>query len=71
MDPDSRLKIKPKIIDNNGSVNMLVPRYAPLTKLAPAPSLINDGKSNIHANDPAEVNTYRSESLMHLKPNWG
>jgi hypothetical protein len=70
MNPDRRLKVKAKAIDNDGAINLMVTRYAPQTQLAPAPHLVNDGKANISANDPAEVNKYRAESLQHLRPNW-
>ena len=70
MDPDRRLKVKAKPINNDGAINLMVTRYAPQTQLAPAPHLVNDGKANVRANDPAEVNKYRAESLQHLRPNW-
>jgi hypothetical protein len=70
MNPDRRLKVKAKAIDNDGAINLMVTRYAPQTQLAPAPHLVNDGKANIRANDPAEVNKYRAQSLQHLKPTW-
>ena len=45
-------------------------RQAPLTTLAPAPHLVNDGKANIVANEPAEVNVARRTQLSHLSPVW-
>lgn len=69
--PDRRLKARPKLIDNDGSLIMNVKRNAPKTSLAPAPHLVNDGKSNILANVPAEYPDVRiTHNFDHLKPRW-
>jgi hypothetical protein len=68
--PDSRVRIKPKVFDNEGSVNMMVPRYAPKTELAPNPHLVNDGKANIKAMGPAELNPRVIHQYAHLRPSW-
>jgi hypothetical protein len=70
MGPDKRLNVTPKIVDNEGSINMMGPRHAPESTMAPPPSLINDGKANIKSNDPIEPNKYRAAGLAHLKPTW-
>jgi len=45
-------------------------RQAPLMTLAPAPHLVNDGKADVRANEPAEVNAARRTQLTHLSPTW-
>lgn len=46
------------------------PKYAPEFSLAPAPHLVNDGKANISAKEPYEVNKRRVSQLQTLKPKW-
>jgi len=70
LDPDRSLLNRPKIIDNDGAINMMMPRYAPESVLAPPPSLVNDGKANIKGNDPIEINQPRAHVLAHLTPKW-
>lgn len=45
-------------------------RQAPLMNLAPAPRLVNDGKADIVASVPGEINPVRSAQLGHLRPRW-
>lgn len=47
-----------------------VPRNAPVSKLAPAPHLVNDGKANTKHNAPYEVNQRRVDQISRLKPGW-
>lgn len=68
--PDARVRIRPQIVDNDGSINMMVPRFTPKTQLAPAPHLVNDGKANIKAMGPAEVSPRSMYQFAHLKPSW-
>jgi len=70
LEPDRRLALRPKVIDNDGSINMLVPRYSPNTIMAPPPALINDGKANISANEPIDLDYVRNHKLSHLVPRW-
>ena len=56
--------------NNEGGINYLVPRNAPLSMLEPAPHLVNDGKANTSANAPAEVDPRTVGRLSHLKPTW-
>jgi len=70
MQPDRGVKVKPQLVDNDGSLTMDMRRNAPLSMLAPAPHLVNDGKSNISANVPAEFNPRTSDTFAHLKPRW-
>lgn len=69
--PDRRLKAKVNAVDSDGSLIMSVRRNAPKLALAPAPHLVNDGKSNIMANVPAEYPNVRiTHNFDHLKPRW-
>lgn len=71
MEPDRR--VNPKLfkpVENDGSLVMMGLRDAPQTELAPAPHLVNDGKSNISANVPLEYNPTTSTRFRHLKPRW-
>lgn len=70
LEAERRIMIKPKIVDNDGVENMLVPRYSPTTIMAPPPSLINDGKANISADQPIDINYVRNHNLAHLVPRW-
>lgn len=47
-----------------------VQRNAPVTYLAPAPHLVNDGKANTKHNAPYEVNQRRVQQVDRMKPNW-
>jgi hypothetical protein len=49
---------------------LMAPRQAPLAVLLPAPSLVNDGKANIKANDPVESDPRVSQQFKHLSPRW-
>ena len=70
LEPDQRLRVRVKPIDNDGSINLMVPRHAQKLQMAPPPSLVNDGKANVKATDPADVNYARAANLAHLRPNW-
>jgi hypothetical protein len=45
-------------------------RNAPQTHLTPAPHLVNDGKSNIQANEPGQIDARRQAMLAYLRPAW-
>lgn len=45
-------------------------KTVPLMHLAPAPHLVNDGKSDVRANTPGEINPVRVAQLAHLRPTW-
>jgi hypothetical protein len=45
-------------------------RSAPEVSLMPAPHLVNDGKANTIANEPAQINERRQAMLAYLKPAW-
>jgi hypothetical protein len=66
--PDRRLKVAPKLNEDEGSLLMYVRRNAPRQELAPAPHLVNDGKANVSANVPAEFNPRTAAHFQHLKP---
>lgn len=67
--PDRRLKAGVKEVNNDGGLTMNILRNAPKQQLAPAPHLVNDGKSNISANVPVEYNP-ATRRLQHLRPAW-
>jgi hypothetical protein len=71
LEPDRRLNPKIyKAVDNDGSLVMMGVRNAPQLALAPAPHLVNDGKSDVSANVPAEFNPRTGALFAHLKPRW-
>lgn len=45
-------------------------RNAPQAQLAPAPHLVNDGKSNIVGNEPVEIDARRQAMMAYLRPGW-
>jgi len=45
-------------------------RGAPQVSLQPAPHLVNDGKANTIATEPAQINERRQAMLAYLKPAW-
>lgn len=71
LEPDRRLKARPKLMNNEGSLIMNVKRNAPQLSLAPHPHLVNDGKADIMANVPVEYPDVRiTHNFDHLKPRW-
>lgn len=64
--PDARLNARVQLVENEGAVTMNMRRHTLRQDLAPAPSLVNDGKANIRADVPAEV----SHQFDHLRPQW-
>lgn len=70
LEAERRLALKPKIVNNEGSINMNVPRYTPNSVIAPPPALVNDGKANITSPNPVEINEQRAHVLSHLTPKW-
>lgn len=61
---------KAKPVTINGVTMFMVPRSAPDIRLTPAPHLVNDGKSNIRADQPGTINVRRADQLHYLKPVW-
>lgn len=57
-------------VEENGVTVYKIPRAAPDPRLAPAPHLVNDGKANTVANEPAEIDKRRALQLGYLKPTW-
>lgn len=45
-------------------------KTGPVLSLAPAPHLVNDGKANVQANEPVEINPIRVAQMDRLRPNW-
>ena len=61
-----QMKAKPIVIE--GVLTYQAARWTPQTSLVPAPHLVNDGKANTVANEPAEVNARRQAMLAYLRP---
>ena len=55
---------------NNGVMTYNVARNAPQVQLLPAPHLVNDGKANTVADEPAQINARRQAMLAYLRPAW-
>lgn len=71
LQPDRGLnKRNYKLADVDGGVVYMGKRNAPQQQLAPAPHLVNDGKSNISSNVPGEFNPRTGATFQHLKPRW-
>lgn len=45
-------------------------RFTPQVELMPAPHLVNDGKANTVATEPAQINKRRQAMLAYLTPAW-
>ena len=63
---ERQMQAKPIVI--NGVMTYQSFRFGPQTQLAPAPHLVNDGKANTIANEPAEINARRAAMLAYLRP---
>ena len=59
LEPDRGLKFQAKQL-----------RQAPLGAFSPRPHLVNDGKSDMPNNVPADVNERRVSQMAHLRPRW-
>lgn len=57
-------------VEENGVTVYKVQRETPSMRLAPAPHLVNDGKANTLANEPAQIDRVRAQQLRYLKPTW-
>ena len=54
--------------DTTGVTVYRTARFAPQTQLAPAPHLVNDGKTNTLANEPVQIDQRRQAMLAYLRP---
>lgn len=61
---------KAKMVNMNGVNIYVLPRSAPRIDLAPAPHLVNDGKTNTTANSPVQFDVQRASSISYLRPVW-
>ena len=57
-------------VANNGVMTYNVARNAPQVQLLPVPHLVNDGKANTVADEPAQINARRQAMLAYLRPAW-
>ena len=65
---ERQMKSKVKVTD--GSVVYLSKRHTEAVELTPAPHLVNDGKSNLRADEPGTINAIRSDRFASLRPVW-
>jgi len=63
-------QMKSQFVDVNGVMQYMVARSAPQVQLTPAPHLVNDGKSNLRANEPGQIDARRQAMLAYLRPSW-
>jgi hypothetical protein len=63
-------QMKATLVNDQGTMVYRSARQAPQTQLAPAPHLVNDGKANTIANEPAQINARRQAMLAYLRPAW-
>jgi hypothetical protein len=71
LEPDRSIKKKNyRLTEVEGAVVYMGKKSAPKMALAPAPHLVNDGKSNISSNVPAEFNPRVAQNFTHLSPQW-
>lgn len=61
-------QMRAKQVTQNGVTTWRIPRYTAATTLVPAPHLVNDGKSNIVSDSPAQLNVQRANQLNYLRP---
>ena len=70
LQPDRGLARQTKAAWDQQNQTLMVQRNAPATALAPAPHLVNDGKANLRADGPAEVNPRRVSQMANMRPAW-
>jgi hypothetical protein len=70
--PQSGIKrqMKAKPVNINGGIVYMIPRSTPEMSLVPAPHLVNDGKSNMQSDSPAQFDVKRANRMSYLKPRW-
>jgi len=59
-----------KMDNANGTVVYRVARNSPVVELTPAPHLVNDGKANLRADQPGQLNPKRASQLLNMRPSW-
>lgn len=63
-------QMKASLVSQSGVTTYMTVRNAPQSQLLPAPHLVNDGKANIMANEPVQVEARRQAMLAYLRPAW-
>lgn len=61
-------QMKAQVDSSTGATVYKASKFAPQTQLAPAPHLVNDGKTNTIANEPAQIDARRQAMLAYLRP---
>ena len=59
-----------RMVNIDGAMQYQTLRNSPQTELLPAPHLVNDGKANTMANEPAQIDARRQAMLAYLRPAW-
>lgn len=59
-----------RMVNIDGALQYQTLRNSPQTELVPAPHLVNDGKANTMANEPAQIDARRQAMLAYLRPAW-
>jgi hypothetical protein len=72
MDFNSQTGINRQMKVKYDAVNQtfMVARFAPDPAIVPPPHLVNDGKSNMRSDSPANIDERRVEKLASLRPKW-
>jgi hypothetical protein len=63
-------QMKSKIDSSEGVVVYLSQRNSPAMELTPHPHLVNDGKANLRADEPGQLNPKRASQLANMRPAW-
>jgi hypothetical protein len=63
-------QLRAKQINQNGVAVFLAERNSPEERLTPAPHLVNDGKANLRADQPGQLNPKRASQLSNMRPAW-
>jgi len=63
-------QMKAALVNEQGAMIYKAQRFAPDSRLLPAPHLVNDGKANTMANEPVQVNARRQAMLAYMRPAW-
>lgn len=63
-------QLRAKKTNQDGVAVFFAERNAPAAELTPAPHLVNDGKSNLRADEPGQLYAKRSDRFASLRPAW-
>lgn len=63
-------QLRAKKTNQYGVAVFLSERNSPEVELTPAPHLVNDGKANLRADQPGQLNPKRASQLLNMRPRW-